>query len=150
MESNEILTITTHIENQEEYKHLLKKFINEFNISMLKIIGEETAFKPMEVDKYLPDPSTHYFYIYYGKKLVGFFGLNNNKEMLTSWVVELYLEEDYRIFKHGNEILLFVKSYMALENLKYLRMGVFNIPEVISLCTELGFTILSKTLIMKV
>ena len=149
MLTNNLLTITTNLQNQTEFKNLLNKFINEFNINMLEIIGEEGVFKPMKLEEYLPDPNTYYFYIYQNDTLVGFFGLNNDKELFTSWIVEFYLEKKYRTTRYCTNILTFIQNYMNLDNMKYLSIGVFNIKPIIALTKKLGFNPVITTMIKK-
>lgn len=146
-----ILAVSIFNKEKPAQKILLKEFIKEFNDSMIKLTNyDSSVYKPITEESFIPDYSADYFHIYNGDDIVGFFGLKNDRGLLTTWIVELYIQEPYRNIENCKQILHFVKNYMRLEKMKYLSMGVFNIPSILKLCTKLGFTPIKTTLMMKV
>lgn len=145
-----ILAVAIFNRSKEKQKVLLNEFIKEFNDSMLKLTEyDKNIYKPMTEESFIPDASADYFHIYSGDDIVGFFGLRNDRELFTTWVVEFFIQEEFRSVENCKQILNFVKNYMSLEKMKYLSMGVFNIPSILKLCGKLGFTPVKTTLMLK-
>lgn len=144
------ITILPTIEETASHKTLLNKFIDEFNYSMRELTQYcEKIYKPYLIQDYRKDPNAIYFDILYDNRLIGFFGLSNDRELLTTWIVEFYLDKRYRNLKYCSDILNYVQSYMLVENMKYLSIGVFNIKSIISLTKKLGFNPVTMTMIKK-
>lgn len=144
------ISILPTVEETPNHKLLLSRFIDEFNLSMRELTQYcDKIYKPYLIEAYRKDPNAIYFDILYNNRLIGFFGLNNDRELLTTWIVEFYLEKKYRNLKYCEDILTYVQNYMVAENMKYLSIGVFNIKSIINLTKKLGFNPVTMTMIKK-
>ena len=144
------ISILPTVEETSNHKILLGRFIDEFNLSMIELTSySEAIYKPYLLNDYRKDPNVIYFDILYNNRLIGFFGLNNDRELLTTWIVEFYLEKKYRNLRYCEDILTYVQNYMVAENMKYLSIGVFNIKTIINLTKKLGFNPVTMTMIKK-
>ena len=145
------ISILPTTEETDAHRLLLSKFIDEFNLSMIELTQYcDKFYKPYLLKDYKKDPNAIYFDILYDNRLIGFFGLNNDRELLTTWIVEFYLEKRYRNLKYCGDILNYVQNYMILENMKYLSIGVFNIKSIVAITKKLGFNPVTMTLIKKI